>query len=128
MLGRRQFLVAGGAAVGAAALGATSACSPAGGPVPGVFGLGVASGLHSPTEVVLWTRVELANAPGTTTVDWELCDTASLDHVVASGTAPVSAASDGCVKVLVGGLDPDRSYWFRFRSAGTTSTVVRERV
>ena len=43
MLGRRQFLVAGGAAVGAAALGATSACSPAGGPVPGVFGLGVAS-------------------------------------------------------------------------------------
>lgn len=127
MLGRRQFLVAGGAAVGAAALGATSACSPAGGPVPGVFGLGVASGLHSPTEVVLWTRVELANAPGTTTVDWELCDTASLDHVVASGTAPVSAASDGCVKVLVGGLDPDRSYWFRFRSAGTTSTVGRAR-
>ena len=44
MLGRRQFLVASGAAVGAAALGATSACSPAGGPVPGVFGLGVASG------------------------------------------------------------------------------------
>ena len=127
MLGRREFLVAGGAVVGAAALGVSSACSPAAGPVPGVFGLGVASGLHSASEVVLWTRVELENAPGTASVQWELADSRTFTTVVATGSAPVSSTSDGCVKVLVGGLDPDRSYWFRFSADTATSAIGRAR-
>jgi alkaline phosphatase D len=126
MLGRREFLVAGGTALGAAALGSMTACSPPSGPVPGTFGLGVASGLHSSTEAVLWTRVELANAP-VDSVDWEVADSPAFRTVVASGTAPVSAASDGCVKVLASGLEPDRSYWFRFHAAGDTSPVGRTR-
>ena len=126
MLGRREFLVAGGTVLGTAALGAVSACSPPVAPVPGVFGLGVASGLHSPSEVVLWTRVELANTP-VSSVEWDVADSPAFTNVVATGTAPVSAASDGCVKVLVGGLGPDASYWFRFRTGATTSPVGRAR-
>jgi alkaline phosphatase D len=125
-LGRREFLVAGGTVLGTAALGVASACSPPVAPIPGVFGLGVASGLHSASEVVLWTRVELATTP-VSSVEWEVADSPAFAAVVAGGTAAVSAESDGCVKVLVGGLDPDRSYWFRFRAGTTTSAVGRAR-
>ena len=124
MVDRRTFLAAGGATLGVAAL---AACTPPAPTPPGVFNVGVASGLHSPTEAVLWTRVELANAPGTTSVDWQVADSPGFTDVVASGTAAVSAASDGCVKVLAGGLDPDTSYWFRFSGAGATSTTGRAR-
>jgi phosphodiesterase/alkaline phosphatase D-like protein len=124
MVDRRTFLAAGGASLGAAAL---AACTPPTGTPPGVFNLGVASGLHSPTEVVLWTRVELANSPTTTSVGWQVADSPSFTNVLAAGSAPVSSASDGCVKVLVGGLAPDSSYWFRFDGGTATSPVGRAR-
>jgi alkaline phosphatase D len=124
MIDRRSFLLAGSSALGAAAL---AACSPPTTIPPGVFTLGVASGLHSPTEAVLWTRVELANAAGTTSVAWQVADSPSFGTVVASGTAAVDPSADGCVKVLVGGLAPDTSYWFRFDGAGVTSPVGRAR-
>ena len=94
---------------------------------PGAFNLGVMSGLHSPTEAVLWTRVDLENAPGATSVAWEVSDAPSFGSVVAAGTAAVSAAADGCVKVLAGSLEPDTSYWFRFRLDDETSPVGRAR-
>ncbi len=127
MVDRRNFLLAGGGALGAAALGTLTACSP---PTPtpsGEFTLGVSSGLHSSSQAVLWTRVELANAPGTSAIDWEVADSPSFANVVASGTAAVSPSSDGCVKVLVGSLQPDTSYWFRFHGAAETSPTGRAR-
>lgn len=125
MVDRRTFLTAGSATLGAAAL---AACAPPTTTTPaGVFTVGVASGLHSPTQVVLWTRVELATAAGLTQVDWQLADGPDLANIVASGTAAVSAAADGCVKVLVGDLAPDRSYWFRFSGGGADSVVGRAR-
>ncbi len=127
MVDRRNFLLAGGTALGAAALGSLAACSPMPETLPGEFSLGVASGLHSATEVVLWTRVELANAPGTSSVGWEVADSPSFANVVASGTAPVSPSNDGCVKVLVGSLAPDTSYWYRFTGSTATSATGRAR-
>ena len=124
MIDRRSFLLAGGSALGAAAL---AGCTPPTTIPPGVFTLGVASGLHSPTEAVLWTRVELVNSPSTTSVAWELADSPAFANVVATGTAAVSALSDGCVKVLVGGLAPDTSYWFRFSGDAVTSPIGRAR-
>ena len=124
MIDRRSFLLAGGGALGVAAL---AACSPPTTVPPGVFTLGVASGLHSPTEAVLWTRVELVNSPATTSLDWELADSPSFANVVAAGSAPVNASSDGCVKVLAGGLTPDTSYWFRFTGGAATSPTGRAR-
>lgn len=125
MVDRRQFLLAGGGTLGAAALGGLAGCTPPS-PVPdGVFTSGVASGLHSPTEAVLWSRVETVNSPATTSLAWEVATTPSFATVVASGQAPVSPANDGCVKVLVGSLQPDTSYWFRFTGGGTTSPTGR---
>ncbi len=129
MIDRRNFLRAGAGTIGLTALGTTAlGCAPATitNP-PGVFNVGVASGLHSPTEAVLWTRVDLANAPEVTAVAWELADSPTFATVLDSGTAAVSALADGCVKVLVGSLDPDTSYWFRFTGGDTTSPVGRAR-
>jgi alkaline phosphatase D len=127
MIDRRNFLLAGTGALGAAALGSLAACAPPESVPPGVFTLGVASGLHSPTEVVLWTRVELANTPTTQSVAWELADSPTFANVVTGGVAAVDPAADGCVKVLAGGLAADTSYWFRFVGEGESSTVGRAR-
>ena len=126
---RRDFLRAGAGTVGLAALGGLGvACTPDGGPVPtSVWSAGIASGLHSSTEVVLWTRVEPLLAPTVTSVAWEVASDSAFTDVVANGTAPVSPASDNTVKVLVGGLSPDQSYWYRFDTGTDSSPVGRAR-
>lgn len=128
MVDRRSFLLGGGGVIGAGALGSlVAACSPPPPVLSGVFSLGVSSGLHSPTEVVLWTRVDLDNSPSTTSVGWEVASSPSFSNVVRSGTAAVDPSADGCVKVLVGSLDPDTSYWFRFTGGGEHSPTGRAR-
>lgn len=128
MMDRRGFLRAGAGTLGAAALGSTVAgCAPDAVGGPGVFNLGVTSGLHSSTEAVLWTRVEMANAPTITSVTWEVATSPAFTTVVRSGSSPVSSATDGCVKVLADGLAPDTDYWFRFVGGADTSTVGRAR-
>jgi alkaline phosphatase D len=126
---RREFLRLGAGGIGAAALGTAAACTPLPGPPEPTttFSLGVASGLHSPTEVVLWTRVEPLIAPGVASVDWEVATSPSFGTVVASGTVPVSPANDSTVKVLVGGLSPGTTYWYRFTTGGEDSPVGRTR-
>ena len=125
---RRNFLRVSATGAGLAALGGTAlACAPATTPLTGVFSLGVASGLHSDSEAVLWTRVDQQNAPLVTSVGWELADSPTFANILQTGTAAVSAAADGCVKVLVGGLASDTSYWFRFNGGSATSPVGRAR-
>ena len=127
---RRDFLRAGAGVAGVAAVGGVNtACAPAMGvPAPtSVWSAGVASGLHSPTQVVLWTRVEPTLAPGVTTVLWEVATSPAFTTVVASGSAPVSALADNTVKVLVGGLSADQSYWYRFDTGTDVSPVGRAR-
>ncbi len=123
---RRQLLKAGAWGAGALALGrVTTACAPAAAPTE-TFGQGVTAGLHSPDAVVLWTRVE----PAVTAVDrvtWQVGTTPDMTTIVASGEAPVTAATDHTVKVLVEGLDPDRSWWYRFVADGQPSPVGRAR-
>jgi alkaline phosphatase D len=87
----------------------------------------VASGLHSPTELVIWTRVDPGAAPGTTSVDWDVATDPGFGTIVASGSASVSAASDSTVKVLVGGLTPRTDHWYRFRLPASTSPVGHAR-
>ena len=126
MVERREVLRAGGGLLGTAALATAAGCAPPTGTPAGVFTLGVSSGLHSPTQAVLWTRVELANGP-VAQVEFEVATSPTFTQVVASGTAGVSADADGCVKVLVGSLAPDTSYWFRFTGGGETSPTGRAR-
>ena len=122
---RRDFLRLGAGGAGLAATGLVlPACAPAmSRPPASVFDQGVASGLHSPSEVVLWTRVEPTLSGGATVAGWELATDPGFGTVVASGTAAAAADTDHCVKVLAGGLQADRSYWYRF-TVGTSSGDV----
>lgn len=89
------------------------------------FAQGVASGFHSDSEVVLWTRIEPLVAPTVDSCNWRISTSPSMLPVVAGGTAEVSAAADNTVKVLVGNLDPGRSYWYQFEAGGVASAVGR---
>ncbi len=84
MIDRRSFLRASATSVGVAALGTSAACTPDAPASRGVFSLGVASGLHSPTEVVLWTRVDPVNAPDLAVVTWEVASAPDFSTITAS--------------------------------------------
>ena len=47
----------------------------------------------------------------------EVAEDEAFSRVVAHAPAPVSAASDWTSRVLVGGLKPAHTYWYRFTDA-----------
>jgi alkaline phosphatase D len=134
-LGRRQFLS------GALALSATRLAGPIArraGAQPrfaaSPFTLGVASGYPLPTGVVLWTRLAPAPLqpgggmpPDVVGVDWEIATDERMSQVVERGTAAATAEWAHSVHVEVGGLEPARWYWYRFRAGGETSAIARTR-
>ncbi|KAB7843661.1 alkaline phosphatase D family protein [Streptomyces mobaraensis] len=99
------------------------------------FTLGVASGDPLPDGVVLWTR--LAPRPleadgglpaeGRIPVEWAVAADEELREIVQGGTAVADGADAHSVHVEVGGLDPARTYWYRFRCGRWTSPVGRTR-
>lgn len=128
-LDRRGLLRLGaGGSLAAAAAGLVSACAPEPGVPPDrVFAQGIASGLHSSDQVVLWTRTAPEIAGTDLSLRWEVATDDSFGTVVASGSTAADPAADHTVKVLVGGLQPDRSYWYRFRHSAEDSPVGRAR-
>lgn len=118
---RREFMRG---VTGVGAVAGLTACVPSA-EVPTVpFPQGVAAGLHSDDAIVLWTRVEPTIAP-VTSVTWIVATDAAMSTVVATGSSPVSAAADHTVKVLVEGLDPYQSYWYRFTAGDRPSPIGR---
>jgi alkaline phosphatase D len=74
---------------------------------------GVASGDPDAHSVILWTRRPFTQgARHVLTV--EVAEDEGFRRVVAHAPAPVSAAADWTARVLVGGLKPSRTYWYRF--------------
>src|SRR5436309_8614828 len=131
-LSRRQFVKV------AAAIGASLAW---GGPARAsrsswreartLYPEGVASGDPDPTSVILWTRRPFSDAQRHV-LTVEVAEDQDFHRVVAQAPAPVSAASDWTTRVLVGGLKPSRTYWYRFADAdgngsrlGRTMTAPR---
>src|SRR3954469_20119119 len=74
---------------------------------------GVASGDPDPNSVILWTRRPF-DAGGRHILTVEVAEDKTFRRVVARAPAPVSAAADWTTRVLVGGLKPARTYWYRF--------------
>ena len=123
---RRDFLRLSATGAGLAALAPVAVgCAPEP-EATTVFSCGIASGLHSPNAVVLWTRLD-PRLTDSTTVDWQLATGPDLGDVVASGTAPAPADHDHCVKILVERLEPGRDYWYQFTVGDVTSVVGRTR-
>ena len=86
---------------------------------------GVASGDPDPNSVILWTRRPFGDAKRHV-LTVEVAEDEAFNRVVAQAPAPVSASSDWTSRVLVGGLKPARTYWYRFTDAeGNGSRVGR---
>ncbi|MEZ5237989.1 MAG: PhoD-like phosphatase N-terminal domain-containing protein [Microthrixaceae bacterium] len=96
---RRDLLRLGAGGSLAAATGLLTACAPGpGAPPERVFAQGVASGLHSDTEVVLWSRVEPALVGGIHEVRWELAEDDGFSNLVATGSVVATAGSDHTIR------------------------------
>jgi alkaline phosphatase D len=128
-LSRRQFLAT-AAALGAAAVSArvrgTARSRTAWRERRDLYLEGVASGDPRPDSVLLWTRRAFSDHRAMARLTLELAEDSAFEHVVATTTANVSAASDWTCRVLVGGLKPAREYWYRFSDVdGAGSRIGR---
>jgi alkaline phosphatase D len=98
------------------------------------FSLGVASGDPTPDGAVLWTRLApdpLARAGGMpmlpVPVQWEVAEDEQFARIAARGEAIARPELGHSVHVELGGLRPQRPYWFRFHAGAATSRVGRVR-
>jgi len=106
----------------------------AGGPAWQVhpFGLGVASGQPRPDSVVLWTRLlfaeaDLALQAQPQTVLCEVFADEALRQPVRQWQIETDARRGHSVHVIATGLQPGRSYWYRFACGTASSPVGRTR-
>lgn len=125
-ISRRSFLKA------AAAMGASLAWV---GPARGsrvkwrerrdLYPQGVASGDPDPHSVILWTRRPFAEGKRHL-LTVEVAEDEAFDRVIAHARTPVSSAADWTARVLIGGLKPAHTYWYRFTDTdGNGSRVGR---
>jgi len=98
------------------------------------FQLGVASGDPTPDGVVLWTRLaphpleaDGGMAPHNVEVSWEVAADDSMRRIVRQGTTTAVPELAHSVHAEVGGLAPDRWYWYRFRVGDAESAIGRTR-
>ncbi|GAA4936581.1 alkaline phosphatase PhoD [Streptomonospora halophila] len=140
---RRRALTAGGAAIGALALGTGPAWAQPGhngaggrGRITEPFTLGVASGDPLPDGFVLWTRL----APDPLAEDgrggmpdrrvrvrWQVATDERFRRVVASGAEFARPEEGHSVHVEVHGLRPGAEYYYRFRAGRELSPVGRSK-
>src|SRR3954467_15038805 len=86
---------------------------------------GVASGDPDPNSVILWTRRRFEDGQRHV-LSVEVAEDEAFRRVVAQARAPVAATADWTTRVLVGGLKPARTYWYRFTDAdGNGSRIGR---
>src|SRR6476620_4677208 len=86
---------------------------------------GVASGDPDSHSVILWTRRPFDQ--GTRhLLSVEVAEDEAFSRVIAHAQAPVSKAADWTARVLIGGLEPARTDWYRFTDTdGNGSRVGR---
>src|SRR5260221_7309785 len=117
-LTRRAFLAA-AASIGASFAHAGSRAQPS--RVSWVerrerFAEGVASGDPTSNSVIVWTRLSSSPLPDVP-LTVEVAEDAAFARVVARTHTRARASADHTCRVLVGGLRPARSYWYRFTMA-----------
>lgn len=117
-LDRRLLLKAATLGLGALAVPGVAQIAAARG-----FTHGVASGEPRQRSVMLWTRYA-----GGGRIHWQVSPTADFRRIVAEGDAEAEAGRDHCVKPVVTGLQPGRTYHYRFRDGrGAVSPIGRTR-
>ena len=91
-----------------------------------VFRHGVASGDPLADRVIIWTRVS-PGEEGAAEVSWTVASDPAMTKVVARGSEEARIEHDLTLKVDVGGLEADRTYYYAFGSMGQRSPVGRTR-
>jgi alkaline phosphatase D len=98
-----------------------------------LFAQGVASGDPGTDSSLLWTRVSAGGSNPEVALTVEVADDAAFERVVATASTRALAAADHTCRVLVGGLQPARTYWYRFvdengngSRIGRTRTAARD--
>lgn len=92
------------------------------------FPEGVASGDPYPDSVIVWTRYQGLEPGRTVRLTMEFATDEDFATVVARKLTTASELSDGTCRVLVGGLKPSTTYWYRFTAPdGQGSRVGRTR-
>ncbi len=91
------------------------------------FELGIASGHPRAHGIVLWTRLTGADLPERVDVRWELARDERFVDIAARGTEPAVLADAHSVHAEAAGLEPGRTYWYRFEALGQRSAVGRTR-
>ena len=129
VIDRRRLLAAGGAVAAVLVADRLAGAWPAPAQRGGYpFTLGVASGDPAPGGVVLWTR--LAPAPlladggmpaRVLPVNWQVAADPRFGRVVRRGTVLAQPAQAHSVHVEVEGLEPARTWWYRFRAGGSSA-------
>ena len=95
------------------------------------FSLGVMSGDPAPDGFVLWTRLapDPLNGGGMDAtafdVEWTVAEDEAMRRVVKKGKAVAARPLAHSVHVEVGGLKPQRPYWYRFKAGTELSPVGR---
>ena len=95
------------------------------------FTLGVASGDPLPDGIVLWTRLAPDPLEGggmpmsRVDVGWEVASDRAFRSTVRQGTVVARPELGHSVHVEVAGLEPDREYWYRFRTGVEVSSTGR---
>jgi len=122
---RRRFSRHSLTAVGALSLAACAAAPRPAAPSSGAFRHGVASGDPLADRVVLWTRISTEADP--VPVRWWIAADEGFQRIVNAGEVSALAVRDHTVKVDVVGLEPGRTYHYRFAALGEESPVGRTR-
>lgn len=86
---------------------------------------GVASGDPLADRVILWTRVTPEEALTSIPVKWEVAEDSGFSSIYKSDTLSTNPARDYTVKVDVDGLQPGKTYYYRFSALGKTSITGR---
>jgi alkaline phosphatase D len=98
------------------------------------FQLGIASGEPEPDGFVIWTRLApqpfepgYGMLPAPVEVRWEVASDERMQNRVAEGTAIARPELSHAVHVEVEGLEPNRPYFYRFRSGRERTAIGRAR-
>lgn len=84
---------------------------------------GVASFEPTDDAVLLWTRLTGLGS----SVEWRIATDPELTDTVRSGSATTGPERDHTVTIDVDGLEPARTYWYRFSSGSVLSPIGRTR-
>ena len=93
-----------------------------------LFAQGVASGDPHPDSVLLWTRASAGGAAPVVPLRVEVAEDEAFEKVVAESRLRALAEADHTCRVLVAGLRPATTYWYRFAADdGLGSRIGRTR-